>query len=330
METAEHFTSSSSGAQAGAHAAEVFTEGRLTPVDGCTVEEAMLDDGPAAPATQRDDQTPISPKILEPCDVRVEANESSKPVNDDAVEGVSASSANTTLGVGGASGPHANAAADATSRTICLRSLRATSMALSPSPAPSLDSWGALGRCAGKSMKATVAAAAALAGVDDEEVESNAELKLAYLPVVVGREGDEATISCGVPALTNKVVDLRQVKKVRPGPLAPGPVSASALSSANGAPAYIESEGSEGSDVGGGAVKVDLSAGKRMIEFQLKQNAAEERREATRLRREKERAGAFVSLRYCLYSCLLHLFVLLSVACVFSTRRLRFHVENLP
>ena len=146
-------------------------------------------------------------------------------------------------------------------------------------------------------MKATVAAAAAaLAGVDDEEVESNAELKLAPPPVVVGREGDEATISCGVPTLTNKVVDLRQVKKVRPGPLAPGPVSASASSSANGAPAYIESEGSEGSDIGGGAVKIDLSAGKRMIEFQLKQNAAEERREATRLRREKESACAFVSL----------------------------------
>ena len=294
METPEHFTSSSSGAQAGARAAEVFTESRLTPVDGCTVGEAMLDDGPAAPATQRDDQTPISPKILEPCDVRVEANESLKPVNDDAVEGVSS---NMTLGVGGASGPHANAAADATSRTICLRSLRVKSMALSPSLAPSLDNWGALGRCAGESMKATVAAAAAaLAGVDDEEVESNAELKLAPPPVVVGREGGEATISCGVPTLTNKVVDLRQVKKVRPSPLAPGPVSASASSSAIGAPANIESEGSEGSDVGGGAVKIDLSAGKRMIEFQLKQNAAEERREATRLRREKERAGAFVSL----------------------------------
>eukprot|EP00752_Nemacystus_decipiens_P001926 g1855.t1 len=88
------------------------------------------------------------------------------------------------------------------------------------------------------------------------------------------------------PNLSPRVVDLREVKKVKPGPLA--------SSAAAPVPADDDSDGPEQQqeEEGAGPVKIDISAGKRMIEFQLKQNAAEERREAARLKGEKERADA--------------------------------------
>lgn len=84
--------------------------------------------------------------------------------------------------------------------------------------------------------------------------------------------------------VANKVVDLREVKKVKPMPLA---------TSAGDEEDYDDYEEEEEDGGGGdaGPVKVDLSAGKRMIEFQLKLNAAEEKREAARLKSEKDRAG---------------------------------------
>lgn len=92
-----------------------------------------------------------------------------------------------------------------------------------------------------------------------------------------------------VGVVGNKVVDLREVKKVRPVVLTP--IAAMVAPTA--------SSSDEEELAGGGLVKVDLSAGKRMIEFQLKVNAAEEKREAARVKSERDRAGQFrLTFRY--------------------------------
>lgn len=106
---------------------------------------------------------------------------------------------------------------------------------------------------------------------------------------VAAAAAKETTVGAGKPStgalvgavVSNKVVDLREVKKVRPVVLTP----TAAATEANVASSSDDEAG------GGGLVKVDLSAGKRMIEFQLKVNAAEEKREAARLKSERERAG---------------------------------------
>lgn len=151
-----------------------------------------------------------------------------------------------------------------TSRTICLRSLRGTNTAVPSSSAPSdaarpdMSSWG----------KPTIAS-----------------LGLASSPVVVAA-GEGQNVDCKVP-MANKVVDLREVKKARPGPLA----------TSKG----IESEEPEESSSGSGPMKLDVSACKRMIQYQLKKNAAEERREAMRNKVEKERACESLWYSRCYY-----------------------------
>ena len=89
----------------------------------------------------------------------------------------------------------------------------------------------------------------------------------------------------GVLPSANKIVDLREVKKVMPMPLA------KSAGDSEGYDDYEEEEGEGDGGGGAGPVKVDLSAGKRMIEFQLKLNAADEKRELARLKSEKDRAG---------------------------------------
>lgn len=146
------------------------------------------------------------------------------------------------------------------SRTICLRTLRGnkSSGALS-----SLDGWG------GTTVTAAPAVTAA-GGAVEQGVQSEAAAAAVGAGVVGG---------LGVMPSANKVVDLREVKKVKPGPLA------------SAAAAPVPADDSDGPEEGAGPVKIDISAGKRMIEFQLKQNAAEEKREAARLKSERERAG---------------------------------------
>ena len=138
----------------------------------------------------------------------------------------------------GAPTPHAAAPAVA-SKMICLRSLRAGNVTVPPSSAPSLGRWGA---CSGGS-----------GGVEAAGL-SKAGHGCSPSPDAVGERSNAA--SCEVPMAARKLVDLRQVKKVKSGPLPPGP--AGPASSTDEASAFISSEGS---------VKVDMSAAKRMIKF---------------------------------------------------------------
>lgn len=166
------------------------------------------------------------------------------------------------------------------SRTICLRTLRGSESAGALS---SLAGWGG-------TLAAAPAAPAALAAAAASEVDRVAQPEASAVPgqagavaVAVGGGG-----GLGVLPSANKVVDLREVKKVKPGPLA------------SGAPAApVPADDSDGYEDGEGPVKIDISAGKRMIEFQLKQNAAEEKREAARLKSERDRAG----LSVCVFVC---------------------------
>lgn len=147
--------------------------------------------------------------------------------------------------------PEMSAPAPSGSRMICLRSLRNG------------------GDGAGKAQAAVTTAAA------------------------TARTGAASIVACagstvGVAGVvSNKVVDLREVKKVRPVVLTP--------IAAMVAPAAMVASAASSSDeeelAGGGSVKIDLSAGKRMIEFQLKVNAAEEKREAARVKSDRDRVG---------------------------------------
>lgn len=139
------------------------------------------------------------------------------------------------------------------SRMICLRALRPG------------------GEGAGKAQAAATAAAEAAAAAVAKE-----------MTVGAGKPSTGALVGAVV---SNKVVDLREVKKVRPVVLTPITVATEASVASS----------SDDEAGGGGSVKVDLSAGKRMIEFQLKVNAAEEKREAARLKSERDRAGQFQS-----------------------------------
>lgn len=171
--------------------------------------------------------------------------------------------------------PRQESASEAASRTICLRTLPGTKPI---GPLPSLAGWGGV----------TKAAAAAAASTGGQEIagsgtppppEAAAVSGQAYAVLVGEKVGGGGL---GVLPSANKVVDLREVKKVKPGPLAAS------------APVPDDSEGEE--EGAGGPVKIDISAGKRMIEFQLKQNAAEEKREAARVKNEKGRAGSCIEV----------------------------------
>lgn len=153
------------------------------------------------------------------------------------------------------------------SRTICLRTLRGSN---SSGALSSLAGWG----------RTAVGAAPAAGGAEQgaqgapPETSAAAPGQAGMVAAAVGVGG-----GLGVLPSANKVVDLREVKKVRPGPLA------------SAAAAPVPADDSDGLEEGGGPVKIDISAGKRMIEFQLKQNAADEKREAARLKSERDRAG---------------------------------------
>lgn len=170
-----------------------------------------------------------------------------------------------------------SASASATaSRTICLRTLRGANPSMSSRS--SLDAWGG-----------TVSTAAAPDVV--EQGNGGCVSPPSPPPPGAAAPGQACTTVAGVVGggfgvlpTVSKVVDLREVKKVKPGPLA-------ASSAAAPVPAD-DSDGFEEESGGGGSVKVDISVGKRMIEFQLNQNAAEEKREAARIKSERDRAGA--------------------------------------
>ncbi|CAM9954006.1 unnamed protein product, partial [Hapterophycus canaliculatus] len=167
-------------------------------------------------------------------------------------------------------------AAEGSSRTICLRTLRVSK---SSSAISSLAGWGGVAIAAAAAAAATATGTAAAAGGED---------------LGSGQAGTAASGGLGVLPTANKVVDLRQVKKVKPGSFeataaAAAAAAAAMAAAASAAPALNHSEMLEEE---GGPVKIDISAGKRMIEFQLKQNAAEEKREAARLKSEKDRADA--------------------------------------
>lgn len=199
----------------------------------------------------------------------------------------------------------ANAAATpacATSRTICLRTLtlpgknaQTSSSLLSTSTSTFLAGWGgaaggasSVGPAPSAPAPASTAVTAPPPGVEvagGQPGTTSVGLGVAGAGVVSNGGG-------GVTPSVNKIVDLREVKKVRPGPLAAGAGVATSASEGSGS-ASADGEWSE-EDSAGGLVKVDLSAGKRMIEFQLKVNAAEERREAARIKSEKERAGMYL------------------------------------
>lgn len=148
------------------------------------------------------------------------------------------------------------------SRTICLRSLRGTNTVVSSSSAPS---------------------DAARPDMSDWGKPTVASLGLASSPVVVSAvEGQN--VGHSVP-MANKVVDLREVKKARPIQLATS--------------TGIESEEPEESSSGQGPMKLDVSACKRMIKYQLKKNEAEDRREAVRNKMEKERTCESVWFSMC-------------------------------
>lgn len=179
----------------------------------------------------------------------------------------------------------------AVSRTICLRGLRANTAQSSSSSSGATGGAGGLAGWGGKG--AVVPSGGASASVEQgnegrgfpaSSAEATAAAAAGQVRVADGATGG-AGGGAGVAApLANKVVDLREVKKVRPGPLA--------ADVSNAAKEYGGFDGTEGEeDAGGGLVKVDLSAGKRMIEFQLKMNAAEEKREAARAKSEKDRTG---------------------------------------
>lgn len=149
------------------------------------------------------------------------------------------------------------------SRTICLRSLRGTNTVVPSSSAPSV---------AGRSD---------MSGWGKPLIPS---LRLVSSPVVSAKE--RQNVGHGVP-MANKVVDLREVKKARPVQLATS--------------TGTESEELEESSSSQGPMKLDVSACKRMIKYQLKKNEAEERREATRYKMEKERACESVWFSMCSY-----------------------------
>lgn len=160
------------------------------------------------------------------------------------------------------------AASGTASRTICLRTLRGNK---SSGAISSLAGWG------GTLGASPAAPAASEQGGPPEAAAAPGEAGPAAVVAGVGGW-------LGVLPSSNKVVDLREVKKVKPGPLASAPAAAP-----------VPADDSDGLEESGGPVKIDISAGKRMIEFQLKQNAAEEKREATRLKSERERAGVCVA-----------------------------------
>ncbi|CAB1096720.1 unnamed protein product [Ectocarpus sp. CCAP 1310/34] len=170
--------------------------------------------------------------------------------------------------------PAQESAPDAASRTICLRPLPETKPIR---PLSSLAGWGGV----------TKAAAAAAASTGGQEIAGSGTPPPPEVAAVNG-QADAVLVGekvggggLGVLPSANKVVDLREVKKVKPGPLAAS------------APVPDDSEGEE--EGAGGPVKIDISAGKRMIEFQLKQNAAEEKREAARVKNEKGMADAAIA-----------------------------------
>lgn len=163
------------------------------------------------------------------------------------------------------------------SRTICLRTLRGSK---SSSALSSLAGWGG-----------TVDAAATAGGGVGQGGGGRGsppppppEVTAVAAPGQTGTAAVAVGVGGGLGVLpsANKVVDLREVKKVKPGPLA---------SAAAAAAAPVPADDSDELEEGGGPVKIDISAGKRMIEFQLKQNATEEKREAARLKSERDRAG---------------------------------------
>lgn len=151
-------------------------------------------------------------------------------------------------------------------RLICLRALRGNEVATAGT--------------AGSGGGGGGGAAASAGGQEEEKYGTAGPAADQAGAVIVGTGGGGVVV--GVPA--KKIVDLREVKKVRPGPLEP---AEAALTDSGGDGGNEEEETLEGR----GLVKVDLSAGKRMIEFQLKVNAAEEKREAARVKNERERAG---------------------------------------
>ncbi|CAM9396989.1 unnamed protein product, partial [Ectocarpus sp. 13 AM-2016] len=170
--------------------------------------------------------------------------------------------------------PAQESASDAASRIICLRPLPGTKPI---GPLSSLAGWGGV----------TKAAAAAAASTGGQEIAGSGTPPPPEVAAVSG-QADAVLVGekvggggLGVLPSANKVVDLREVKKVKPGAIA---VSA---------PVPDDSEGEE--EGAGGPVKIDISAGRRMIEFQLKQNAAEEKREAARVKNEKGRADAAIA-----------------------------------
>lgn len=204
--------------------------------------------------------------------------------------------------------PSAAVSAVPPSRTICLRTLRGktpqqlSSSSSSSSVHTSLAGWGGFGGAPGCPASSSAKAVEARDEQGDPGQESSPPLPPSpSVPVAVGQTGTTVVIGTGgggisgssVLPLTNKVVDLRDVKKVRSGPLAVTSVMPTSTS-----PTSDDGDGEEPAgfifeedEAEVGPVKIDISAGKRMIEFQLKLNAVEEKREAARLKSEKERAG---------------------------------------
>ena len=185
--------------------------------------------------------------------------------------------------------PASTPASATASRTICLRTLRGST---SSGALSSLAGWG--GPVGVAAAASSAAAAAAAGGAKQGDAGRGSPPPMATSGTdAAGQAGTTAVVGTGVVAglgvlpTANKVVDLREVKKVKPGPLA---ASAPPV-------APVPAEDSDGTEEGGGPVKIDISAGKRMIEFQLKQNAAEEKREAARLKSERDRAGALSAER---------------------------------
>ncbi|CAM9282237.1 unnamed protein product [Pylaiella littoralis] len=190
-------------------------------------------------------------------------------------DGTAAAAAAAAAAVSSAAVAPSGPASATASRTICLRTLRRTK----PSVSSSLAGWGG-----------TVGAAAAArvveqgsSGRSSQPLPPGAAAPDLTGMAVVGVAG----VGLGVLPTVSKVVDLREVKKVKPGPLA---------ASAAVAPVPADdSDGFEEEAGGGGSVKIDISVGKRMIEFQLNQNAAEEKREAARIKSERDRADATIA-----------------------------------
>lgn len=176
------------------------------------------------------------------------------------------------------------------SRTICLRSLRGGA---SVAPAAIAAASARDEDTAGAATAAATATAAAGWG-SSEEGEGTEQQKGLPSP---GSSAARAGGDTGV-ASVKKIVDLRDVKRTT-GPLRPLSRTGGSFTSSSDCGSSQGGEGRPAST--SGSVRVDLSAGKRMIEFQLRSNAAEERRQAARLKLEKERAGTFAFECFLLY-----------------------------